>query len=173
MRPKYMALAAAVAASLALAGCGGSTPPKLMHLRSGSSGPDEFAILPVKPLELPADLAALPEPTPGGANRVDPAPLADAVVALGGRAQDPTAASSGDAALLAYAARGGTSPDVRAVLAAEDLDFRSRNRGRPLERLFNVTTYFKSYRSQSLDQNAELLRWRAQGAATPSAPPAQ
>jgi hypothetical protein len=167
-----MAIGAALLASLVLVGCSGDNTPKLMHLRSGSSGPDEFAILPVKPLELPPDLAALPDPTPNGPNRVDPNPMADAVVALGGRPMDPAAKPAGDAALVAYAARAGISPDVRSVLAGEDLDFRRRNNGRLLERAFNVTTYFKSYRSQSLDQYAELSRWRAKGIATPSAPPA-
>ncbi len=38
----------------------------------GFHGPDEFAILPTKPLEMPADVAALPPPTPGAANRADP-----------------------------------------------------------------------------------------------------
>jgi hypothetical protein len=37
----------------------------LYNLRSDSGGPDEFAILPTKPLEMPAGHGALPPPTPG------------------------------------------------------------------------------------------------------------
>lgn len=52
--------------------------------RGGGEGPDEFAVMPVRPLEIPADLNRLPPPTPGGANRAEQAPLAEAVQALGG-----------------------------------------------------------------------------------------
>lgn len=173
MRPKSLAICAAIAASLFLGGCGSDTTPSMMNLRSASNGPDEFSILPVKPLELPKDLAALPEPTPNGANLVDPNPMGDAIIALGGKPRDSNAGSAADNGLLAYAARNGVTSDVRATLAAEDLDYRRRNNGRLLERLFNVNTYFKAYTRQALDQNAELARWRGQGVATPSAPPAQ
>ena len=50
---------------LALGACESSG--KLMTLAS-DDGPEEFAIVPSKPLELPPDLAQLPAPTPGGAN---------------------------------------------------------------------------------------------------------
>ena len=39
----------AVAAMVTLAACGGDKDPQLMNLRSGQ-GPDEFAIVPPKPL---------------------------------------------------------------------------------------------------------------------------
>jgi hypothetical protein len=39
-------------------------------------GPDEFAVLPTAPLEMPENMASLPEPTPGARNRVDPDPEA-------------------------------------------------------------------------------------------------
>lgn len=151
-----------------LAGCASNDVPNLMNLRSDSNGPDEFSILPVKPLAMPKDLAVLPPPTPNGTNLVDPNPMADAIVALGGK---PRAGGTVDSGIAAYAARGGVTPGIREVLAAEDLAFRQRNNGRLLERLLNVTTYFKAYRAQSLDQDRELARWRAQGVATPSAPP--
>jgi Protein of unknown function (DUF3035) len=173
MRPRYAALVAALLASATLGACASDKTPNLMNLRSDSNGPDEFAILPVKPLELPKDLAALPDPTPNGTNLVDPNPMGDAVVALGGKPRDPKAGSAADNGLVSYAARGGVTENVREVLAAEDLEYRKRNNGRLLERLFKVTTYFKSYSKQALNQNAELARWRAQGVATPSAPPVQ
>ena len=72
----------AIATMLTLAACGNGGAPELMNLRSGQ-GPDEFAIVPPNPLEMPENLADLPEPTPNGSNRTDVNPLDDAVVALG------------------------------------------------------------------------------------------
>ena len=43
--------------------------------------------------------------------------------------------------------------------------------GKLLERMFRVNTYYKAYAGYWLDVYAELARWRAAGAATPSAPP--
>lgn len=149
-----------------MAACGGGEP-ELMNLRAGD-GPDEFGILPPKALELPPDLATLPAPTPGGANLTDPNPRAEAIAALGG---NPSGGVAGDAALLNYTARYGRAADIRQTLAAEDYAFRDQNRGRVLERLFNKTVYYRSYRNMSLDQTAELKRWRARGVPTPSAPP--
>jgi hypothetical protein len=159
-------------ALLVLSACGNADrEPRLMNLRSSTDGPDEFAILPPKQLELPADLAALPEPTPGGANLTDQNPRADAIAALGGTAQASAGVPAADAGLVNYTARSGRSPDIRAALAAEDLRYRQRNGGRPLEKLFRVNTYFRAYFRYWLDPYAELAKWRAAGAATPSAPP--
>lgn len=156
-----------VFSALTLSACGGDKSPNLMNLRSDTNGPDEFGILPVKQLEMPTDLVNLPEPTPNGSNLVDPTPEADAILALGGKPDS----GSNDAALVAFAARAGVTPDIRNILAAEDLRFRQTNNGRLLERLFKNTVYFKAYLPLSLDQQAELARWRARGVATPSAPP--
>ena len=147
----------------------GGSNPELLNLRSDGT-PDEFGILPTAPLAEPESYASLPEPTPGGRNRVDPTPEADAVAALGGR-PGVVASRAGDGALLATTGRFGTDPAIRQQLAAEDLEFRQRNRGRPLERLFNLNVYFRAYRSQSLDQHAELERFRRAGISTPAAPP--
>ena len=154
-----------------LAGCGGDAG--LYNLRSDDRGPDEFAVLPVKPLETPQDLAALPAPTPGGANLTDPTPIADAVAALGGRpsALETDGRIRAEPALANHVARFGISPDIREVLAAEDQEFRSRNRGRVLERLFRVNVYNRVYGDFSLDQHQELERFRAAGVRTPAAPP--
>jgi hypothetical protein len=160
----------AIATMVTLAACGGKGDPQLMNLRSGP-GPDEFAIVPPKPLELPENLGELPEPTPGGFNRTDQTPEADAAIALGGRPSAAGGIPSGDAALYAHAARYGVDGNIRSTLAAEDLEFRRDNNGRVLERLFNVNVYYKAYRKQRLDQQAELARWRAVGVRNPSAPP--
>lgn len=156
---------------LALAACGGSGEPNLLNINQPrSEGPDEFAILPNKPLETPEDLNALPPPTPGGANRTDPTPFADATRALGGRPEVLTRGSA-DRALVAYAGRYGTDPDIRAELAAADLEFRRQNDGRLLERLFNTNVYFSAYERFALDQYAELERLRRAGIRTSAVPP--
>lgn len=175
MTAARLVLAFAGAALLCVAGCGDKNkPPHLMHIRSDTNGPDEFGILPPKALEMPEDLALLPDPTPGGENRTDPKPQDDAVLALGGT---PRTASAGvpasDGALYAHAARAGVSSDIRQTLAAEDLDYRRKNNGRLLERLFGVNVYYRAYTKQQLDQQAELELWRKRNAGTPSAPPRQ
>lgn len=160
--------AGAAVALIALSACGGPKDPELMNIRSQNRTPDEFAILPVKPLSLPEDLAALPEPTPGGSNLTDPTPEADAIAALGGNVARGRQADGG---LLAHVGRFGASPDIRQRLAEEDLEYRRANDGRLLERWFNVNVYFKAYKPMSLDQYRELERWRAAGARTVGAPP--
>ena len=162
-----------IALMLLLSACGSAgRAPHLMNLRVGSDGPDEFAIVPPKGLLNPPDMTALPEPTPGGSNLTDPHPEADAIVALGGKV--PPAAggiAAADAALANYAARMGLSPEIRATLAAEDLQFRQSHQGRLLERLFRVTTYYEVYATFTLNAYDALAQWRAAGVATPSAPP--
>lgn len=155
-----------------VSGCSSNRTPKLLNVASSTSGPDEFGILPNKPLQQPETFSALPPPTPGGANRGDATPNADAIVALGG---NPGAVSRGvparDSGIVQHASRFGRSAEIRQTLAAEDLDFRRRKDGRVLERLFNVNVYFRAYKRQSLDQYAELERFRRLGVRTPAAPP--
>ena len=151
---------------LALAACA-PREPNLLNIKSNTRGPDEFAILPSKPLTIPTGTAALPPPTRGGSNRADPTPDADAIIALGG---NPNAGVR-DGGLLGYATRLGVSPTVRQDLAREDLEFRRDNDGRLLERVFNVNVYAKAYREQALDPYRELARLRRAGVRTPSAPP--
>ena len=162
--------ALAICALVALTACGRlagdeEKAPKLLNIKPQGRSPDEFTVLPTKPLQLPDDLAALPAPTPGGTNITDPTPEADAVAALGGNpaALDRTAVPASNAGLVSYAARRGTS--------AEDLEYRRKNDGRLLERVFNVNIYYRAYQPMSLDQYAELERWRAAGVRTVGAPP--
>lgn len=161
-----------VAAALTLAACSSSGEPVLMNL-GASSAPDEFAIVPNRPLEMPPSLAALPEPTPGGSSRTEQNPFEDAVAALGGNPAllGRSGVPAADAALVSRASRFGVNTGIREQLAAEDLEFRRNNRGRVLERLFNVNVYYSSYRVMALDRHAELERWRARGVQTPAAPP--
>ncbi len=97
-------------------------------------------------------------------NRVDPDPEGDAIRALGG---NPERANRAAGDVVNYAARFGVTPEIRGTLAAEDLEFRSRNQGRVLERLFNTNVYFNAYRDQALDRYAELERLRRAGIRTP------
>lgn len=156
-----------ICAAMALSACDRNKEPSLLNIKSQQEGPDEFSILPSKPLTLPDDFSALPEPTRGGSNRTDVTPLADATRALGGNPD----AGIRDGGLVNYASRYGVAPGIRSALAAEDLEYRRKNDGRLLERVFNVNVYFKAYRKQSLDQYAELERLRRLGVRTSSAPP--
>lgn len=174
MRSVSGTLGVALVSALALVGCGAKDKqPELMHLRSSTSGPDEFGILPTKPLAMPDSLTELPAPTPGGKNITDPTPEADAVAALGGNPERVTGTgrAAGDGGLLSHADRFGVEGNIRDQLAAEDLEWRRKHDGRLLERLFNVNVYLKAYRPMSLDQQTELERWRKLGLRTPAAPP--
>lgn len=167
----------ALIAVLAMSACGNKNKdPELMNIRPRGNGPDEFTILPTKPLQAPDFAAALPSPTPGAGNITDPTPKADAVAALGGNparvaARADGSIGRGDTTLVGHARRFGANRVIRQTLAAEDLEFRRKNDGRLLERLFNLNTYYRAYKKVSLDQYRELERFRRLGVRTPSAPP--
>ena len=157
-----------------LAGCDTSSGiDQLFAKSSNDAGPDEFAILPTKPLQLPDDLTSLPEPDLGGANLVDPQPRHDAVAALGGRPErlDSDKIYGGEGALLTAATRYGTGANIRSVLANEDEQFRKKNGPKLFERLFGTDIYFRRYEGQTLQARRELARLRRLGARTPTAPP--
>ncbi len=159
---------------LALAGCGNKDKiPQLMNIKSSTTGPDEFTVLPTKPLQAPKDYASLPAPTPGGSNLTDPTPDADAVAALGGRGSLLTRNGTlgADGGLVSHATRFGVASGIRETLAAEDLDYRRRHNGKLLERMLNVNVYAREYRPMALDRYRELKRLRRAGVRTPAAPP--
>jgi len=157
---------------LALGACS-QKEPQLMNLGSGDGGPDEFLIVPTKPLESPDDFSALPTPTPGGGTRTDPSPVADAVEALGGSRAQATHSSmrSSEQGVVSFASRYGVAQGIRTDLAAADLEWRRKHNGRLLERMFNVSVYFRAYEKMSLDQYLELARLRGLGIWTPAVPP--
>jgi len=167
MAGRLITAAAILASGLAISGCaegglGGA-------LRSAGVGgtPDEFMVLPTRPLEMPASLSALPPPTPGAANRVDYRPRAEAVAGLTGR-QGPVGTADGSA-LVARA--GGADPRIRAELAAEDATYRRENRGLLLERMFSRNREALIYKNMTLDAPPEFLALRAAGVGVPSPPP--
>ncbi|MGR3366295.1 MAG: DUF3035 domain-containing protein [Sagittula sp.] len=176
MRLAHLAIIVMTGA-LALSACSRSGEPKPLHdLRSNSGEPEEFAIVPNKPLTMPQTFAELPQPTPGSANRTDQTPKADAVAALGGNpaALQPGAAGSigaGDAALVQQASRYGRDSTIRQTLAAEDQQYR-KNKGRFSWSIVPRDDYERAYRGQKLDSYSWLRRYRQAGARTPSAPPA-
>ena len=171
MRGSHGKLVLALVGAAALAACSGGDP-KLMNIRNDT--PDEFRVLPTRPLEQPADYTALPDPTPGGTNLADPNPKADAVAALGGnpdRVVPNGKIFAGEQGLINYASRYGVPADIRKTLAAEDLEWRKTHNGKLLERLFNVNVYIQAYKLMELDQHLELARLRGLGVWTPTAPP--
>lgn len=156
---------------LLLAAC--STDPQLMGTSSSGPGPDEFGIVPTKPLSMPTDLNILPAPTPGGGNITDPTPQADAVAALGGNPGQLSAQGVGtaDGALVAYASRLGRDAGIRQIAAQEDVDWRSRNSRRALEVLARTNVYYRAYEPMTLDSWTEAERWRPTGVQLPAYPP--
>jgi len=156
-----------VLAALAVAGCSGKDR-RLRDFRDMNNGPEEFAVEPKKPLEMPK-VAELPVPTPGAGNRSDLTPKADTYAALGGRAGGGSSPAT-DSALIAHASRKGVAPNVRETMAEEDADFR-RRRGRFTHiKLFKVDRYSDVYRGQGTNQKQENERFRRAGVKTPSAP---
>lgn len=156
--------------AVAVSGC--SKKP-LRDLRTSSNGPDEFLVLPTKPLTTPDNLSVLPQPNPGGGNLVDPNPKAEAVAALGGRpgALVPGGVPAADGALVAQVSRHGVQGDIRQTLAEADAKFRKRQSRNTRIRLFPVDRYRQAYRRQSLDPFEEAERFRRSGLQTPTSPP--
>jgi hypothetical protein len=143
----------------------------LREVDSNSRGPDEFIVEPKEPLQPPADYTSLPAPTPGQGNLVDNDPLADAVVALGGKPSTATAVPASDGALVTAASRFGVTPTIRQDLAVADADFRRRQSRFTQFRLFPEDRYQQAYRRQALDAEQSAATWRRAGAYTPSFPP--
>ena len=155
-----------------LAAC--STDKGLHNLTSQGEGPDEFMILPGKPLTQPKDYAALPTPTPGLGNITDQNPKAVAVVALGGSreaGEDTSGIGRSDGALVNYASRNGRPADIRQQLANEDAEFRRKKSRLTNIRIARTDLYNKVYKREALEEYAEWWRWRQAGARTPAVPP--
>lgn len=158
---------------LAVSACGGKQERDItLHdLRTNQRSPEEFSILPVKPLQQPETYASLPQPTPGGSNLTDPTPNADAVAALGGKRSALTRSgiSAADRGLLTHTGRFGTDPNIRAELAAKDLELR-KAKSRFTWSIVPRDDYRRAYRRFLLDPYAEMRRWQRAGVPTPTAP---
>ncbi|WP_223425298.1 DUF3035 domain-containing protein [Tateyamaria pelophila] len=144
----------------------------LRQVTSRGDGPDEFIVVPSKPLEEPTSFTALPAPTPGGINRTDQLPLQESVEKLGGQRGSPTAPiPARDAALVNRASRFGVDPGIRASLAEQDAEFRRRQSRLTQIRLFPEDLYNRAYRREALDPGRTAQIYRRAGVPTPTAPP--
>ena len=69
--------------AMLLVSCG-DNDPNLLTLRNPGNGPDEFALVTLREIEMPSDFSTLPAPTLGGSNLTDINPQEDVITALGG-----------------------------------------------------------------------------------------
>ncbi|MEM8572452.1 MAG: DUF3035 domain-containing protein [Pseudomonadota bacterium] len=151
-----------------VSGCGDGVAG-FLRSSGATSTPDEFQVLPTRPLEIPDDLAALPVPTPGATNRVQYEPEPLAIAGLTG--QEQPARTANGAALLARAGAASNDPQIRATLATEDAAYRANNRGRVLERWFSNDREALIYRDMTLDAGAVYESMRARGVRVSAPPP--
>jgi hypothetical protein len=158
----------ALAGALALAGCAEGGLGTYLRDSGIAQTPDEFMVLPTRPLEMPANLSALPPPTPGAPNRVDYQPNAEAVAGLTGR--QGTARTADGGAIVARTGAG--SPGIRQVVAIENAEYAADNPGKLLERWFSRDQTALTYRGQTLDAASNFEAMRAQGVGVPMPPPA-
>lgn len=156
-----------VLAPLALAGCGGGGLAGALRASGATTTPDEFMVLPTRPLEMPQSFADLPTPTPGAVNRVDYRPHAEAIAGLTGA---PGPAGNAEAAAL-VAQAGPRQPGIRQELAAEDVVWRDTHHGLLIPRLIAKDKDTVTYQPMILDSAAEFERLRAAGIEQPAAPP--
>jgi len=165
-------LVAAVAMALSACGKRGEDL-QLTRIKKTGNGPDEFTVLPTKPLQAPESFNNLPTPTPGGSNLVDPNPEAEGIEALGGRPglATSTAIGAADGALVNRARRYGVSSDIRQTLAQEDYDTRRKHGRVNILNIGPSDDYTNAYKRQWLDSQAEQRRLRRMGVAVPAAPP--
>ncbi len=162
------------ALGLALSACGSRDKDvRLTRIKNTSPGPDEFTVLPTKPLEAPESFSALPAPTPGGVNRVDTNPEAEGIAALGGNpnAMRITPVPAADGALVNRTRRYGVDEGIRQTLAAEDQDVRRRHGRVNILNIGPNDDYTTAYKKQWLDSEYELDRLKRMGVDVPSAPP--
>ncbi|MDG2404644.1 MAG: DUF3035 domain-containing protein [Paracoccaceae bacterium] len=154
---------------LLLAGCGDAN---LRKMRSDDKGPEEFTVVPFKPLEQPSNYAILPEPANVAPNRTDPTPREDAIIALGGTvdSRKTTQIPSSDRELMRRTDRFGTTPSIRDILALEDAQFRRKNNKMRQFQLQSRDPYSQLYKAETLDAFAELQKFLAAGISTPAAP---
>lgn len=162
-----------VVAAVALSACA-NRDITLRVVQSDQAGPDEFAILPSKPLQQPPNFRELPAPNPGGPNRTDQNPMGDGVAALGGnpaRLTPGQGVPASDGALVRHASRNGVDPNIRADLAEQDEAYRRRQSLFTKFRIKREDLYNKVYRRETLNARREWLRYRRAGVRTPTAPP--
>jgi hypothetical protein len=168
MAGRQITAAALLLGGLVLGGCSEGGLAGFLRSSGVRSTPDEFLVLPTRPLEMPSDLNALPPPTPGAPNLVDYRPQAEAVAGLTGRTGPPGTADG--SALVARTGAG--SPGIRTQVAVDDAEWRRSHRGKLLPRLFSRDREALTYRAQTLDAPVTFETMRARGVGVPAPPPA-
>lgn len=161
----------AIGASLSACNRDGNSGRKLVNLRQSAVAPDEFLVVPQKPLETPADLSSLPTPVPGAESRVTIDFEDNLLRALGGRPQSGGSVPAADLALVnAARANSGATEGIREVMRAEDQAFREARAAR-IERLAKKRKAVTIYDPMLLDPISEVARLQALGVKTPAVPP--
>ena len=95
--------------------------PNLFSLKNLSDGPDEFALVTLREIQMPTDFSILPKPTLGGVNLTDQNPQEDVILALGGSLTAKTNLTQEDDKLLEEtASRFGIMENIRNELALEE-----------------------------------------------------
>jgi hypothetical protein len=167
-RAAALARAVLLLAPMLLLGCGDGGLAGGLRRAGIATKPDEFMVLPTRPLEMPQNLAALPPPTPGVPNRVDYRPHAEAIAGLTGA---PGPAGNADGAVL-VATAGPATPGIRQTLAVEDAEWRATHRGLLIPRLLSKDRDALTYQPMVLNAPETFVRMRAAGVQVPAAPPA-
>ena len=120
------------ALTLVVGGCGNKTVQEMVGY--DRSTPDEFAVMPRAPLEMPASLSELPPPRPGAPRPQESAPREQAEAILFGQGQklqrptEPAGVSSRvGTGLLAQA--GQADPNIRTTVDQETSEERKTDEG--------------------------------------------
>ncbi len=145
-----------------------SDDARLRDLYDVGTGPEEFAVLPSKPLTIPSNLNNLPVPDLAAGNLADPTPKLDLIEMLGGSIDNSISIPAKDKNLLKYVSRAGVDTNIREELAKEDRKFLRRMGVLTSVKLFRVDRYNQIYRKMTLSAPKELERWRSLGVRTPS-----
>lgn len=144
---------ATVVAAVALTGCDVNVKDVL---NQRSQGPDEFRVIPRKPLQMPVVAADLPTPQPGVESPLEPQPLQDAQEALALDGLTPSGETAGEAALLSAAGATDAPDEIRTTLDNEVFD----DDRRVLDRYFgkpdpNENPLDKAAEARRLSQEAQ------------------
>tara|TARA_Y100000385_G_scaffold258577_1_gene286688 strand:+ start:200 stop:724 length:525 start_codon:yes stop_codon:yes gene_type:complete len=150
----------------------GPSDPNLFSLKNYGEGPDEFALVTLREIQMPESFSTLPVPTLGGSNLTDVNPQEDVILALGGSLSAKNGNKHKDDKLFEdTASRFGLNENIREELLSEDREFRLKNRGLLFERLASMNVYFKAYSSMTLDSEEELVRLNKLGVKILANPP--
>ena len=118
-----------------------------MNLKQTGKGPDEFGILPPKPLEMPKTWPNCRRRRRAARTCTDPTREADAIVALGGDpARRAAAFPQATARWRAMPARYGVTPDIRQHTGRRGSGVPRATIRPPAGTLFNVNVYYKAYK---------------------------